>query len=156
MGDSSDVTCDGGSSNASSHGYSGNAVSWSAGSTTPRTFSGLSSSPPSSCSSGDFEIGSSHSSIGRSCDVPDCRTGRREGRIEKHVHQLRNAVRQRFPVGIDREETRKLLDEHPVEIKRNIPVKAALKQRSARSRIDDRGPQSTQVAYGPFGKINGL
>src|ERR1700722_15031291 len=59
MGDGSDVTCDGGSSNASSHGYSGNAVSWSAGSTTPRTFSGLSSSPASSCSSGDFEIGSS-------------------------------------------------------------------------------------------------
>src|SRR5580700_10779365 len=60
MGDGSDVTCDGGSSNASSHGYSGNAVSWSAGSTTPRAFSGLSSSPASSCSSGDFEIGSYH------------------------------------------------------------------------------------------------
>jgi hypothetical protein len=64
MGDSSDVTCDGGSSNASSHGYSGNAVSWSAGSTTPRTFSGLSSSPASSCSSGDFEIGSSQLTVG--------------------------------------------------------------------------------------------
>src|SRR4029077_8758319 len=52
--------CDAVSSIASSPGYNGNVASSSAGSTTLRTSSALSSSPASLSSSDDFEIGSSY------------------------------------------------------------------------------------------------
>src|ERR1700752_2348475 len=49
-----------------------------------------------------------------------------------------------------------LLDECPVAIERNILVDATLKQRSPRSRVDDRGSKSTQIVDAALDDIDGL
>jgi hypothetical protein len=49
-----------------------------------------------------------------------------------------------------------LCDEHVGAIERKIFVDAALKECASRSRVDDRGPQPTQIADGALGKIDGF
>src|SRR5438874_2623554 len=89
-------------------------------------------------------------------DVPDRGTGWDERRIEIHLHKLRNAVRQWFSVGIDGKTIRVLFEEYQVAIERQIFVNAALKQRSARSWIDDRGSQTAQIADGTLRDVDGF
>jgi hypothetical protein len=49
-----------------------------------------------------------------------------------------------------------LLDECPIAIERKILVDATLKQRSPRSRVDDRGPKATQIVDAALDDIDGL
>src|SRR5882762_6823905 len=101
-----------------------------------------------------FEVTAQHvfglSGIGRRSQAPDRRPSGDERWIKEHVYQQRDVVGGWFPAGIHREEIRKLFSEHPVAIDRSESVDAALKQRSFRPWIDDRGSQSTQIVDGPL------
>src|SRR5207244_10640840 len=78
------------------------------------------------------------SGIGRRSQAPDRRPRRDERWIKEHVHEARDLV--------IRKGIRKLLDEDLVAIQRSVLVDAALKQRSSRTWIDNRGAQPAKIA----------
>ena len=86
------------------------------------------------------------SGIGRRPHAPNRRPRRNERWINKHVHEARDLV-----LG---KEIRKLLDENLVAIERGVLVDAALKQRSVRTWIDNRGSQAAQIANRALGDVD--